>query len=92
MTAKTEKIYWNGVLVGTITSPSFDNFDYYGGWSPIEDEELYSKFLKQVDEEGGAFVEIGEPNSKLTGTVELAPDEQIEIKLRSQRSRNKTNG
>jgi len=77
-----ESLYWNGTKVGRITNPRFDNFDYYGAWTPTSSAELYSKFLAKVEQEGGARVEIGEIASPLTGTVELRPDQEIEIKLR----------
>lgn len=75
-------LYWNAKIVGSLVDPKADNFDFYGAWEPTEDKLLYESFLAQIDEEGGAFVEIGSVGSPLTGTVEVEPDQEIEIKLR----------
>ncbi len=77
MPEMVESLYMNGVEVGVITNPSYDNFDYYGAWKPTRDVELYNRFLAMVEREGGARVEIGKIGSALTGTVELEPDQEI---------------
>ena len=82
MSEKTEKVFWNGEVVGVVTEPKVDNFDYYGQWKPTEDGGLYEKFIEAIDEDGGAQIIIGDLESPLVGTVELEPDEEIEIKIR----------
>ena len=82
MVEKTENVLWNGKVVGVVSNPNVDNFDYYGSWQPTSDDKLYQQFLKQVDAEGGARVELGEVGSPLSGTVELEPDDEIEVKIR----------
>lgn len=84
----TEILYWNGNIVGVISNAKVDNFDFYGTWRPTSDANLYRQFLEQVAEEGGARVDIGEVGSPLTGTVELEPDDQIEVKIRIARAKN----
>jgi hypothetical protein len=82
MASKSEPIFWKRAQVGVVTDPRFDNFDYFGSWRSTDDIELYRRFLEQVQAEGGARVEIGEIGSALTGTVELEPDDEIEVKIR----------
>ncbi|MFM2421932.1 MAG: hypothetical protein RL291_462 [Pseudomonadota bacterium] len=86
MKQKTERLFWNGKLVGVVSNPKVDMWDYYGSWQPTSDEALYRQFLEQVDQEGGARVEIGEVGSPLSATqaatVELEPDDEIQVKLR----------
>jgi predicted lysophospholipase L1 biosynthesis ABC-type transport system permease subunit len=82
MAEKTEQVFWEGKRVGVVTNPRVDNFDYYGSWQPTDDNELYRRFLDQIDVDGGAKIEIGEIGSPLTGTVELEPDDEIEVKIR----------
>jgi hypothetical protein len=80
---KTETLYWQGRIVGVVSDPKVDHFDYYGSWQPTSDENLYRQFLEQVDAEGGARVEVGEIGSPLSGTVELEPSDEIEVKIRA---------
>lgn len=77
----TEPVFWEGKQVGVVTNPCVDNFDYFGSWQPTDDNELYRRFLEQVDVDGGANIEVGEIGSPLTGTVELEPDDEIEVKI-----------
>ncbi len=82
MNKRTETLFWNGKIVGVISNPKLVNFDYYGSWTPITDTDLYRQFLEQVDMEGGARFEIGDVGSPLTGTVELEPGDEIDVKIR----------
>ncbi|MEL7498758.1 MAG: hypothetical protein AAFN77_14210 [Planctomycetota bacterium] len=82
MSKMTEKVFWNKEVVGVVTSPRVDNFDYYGNWIPTENRELYDRFIEAVEKDGGAQIIVGELDSPLVGTVELEPDEEIEIKIR----------
>lgn len=82
MAVRSHDLFWEGSKIGVVSNPKVDNFDYYGPWQPTEDAELYKRFLAQVELEGGARVRIGEANSTLTGTVELEPDDEIQIKIR----------
>ena len=82
MVEETENVLWNGEVVGVVSNPNVDNFDYYGSWQPTSDDKLYRQFLEQVDSEGGARVELGEIGSPLYGTVELEPDDEIKVKIR----------
>jgi hypothetical protein len=86
MSPKSERLFWNGKPVGVVLNPKVDMWDYYGSWQPTSDEALYRQFLEQVDQEGGARVEIGDVGSPssatLSATVELEPGDQIEVKIR----------
>ncbi len=86
MKQKTEHLFWNGKIVGVVSNPNVDMWDYYGSWQPTADEDLYRQFLEQVDQDGGARVEIGEvglPSSAtLSATVELEPGDEIQVKIR----------
>ncbi len=84
MKQKTETLFWNGKIVGVVTNPKVDMFDYYGSWTPTADTDLYRQFLEQAGLEGGARVEIGRMGSGQFGRVELYPDDDIgnEINLK----------
>ncbi len=82
MKQKTEHLFWNGKLIGAVSNPKVDMWDYYGSWQPTSDADLYRQFLEQVDKEGGARVDIGHVGSPSTGTVELEPGDEIEVKIR----------
>lgn len=75
-------LYWNGKKLGVIEQANLDNFDFYGRWFPTCDKDYYESFLVAVNQEGGAFVAIGRNESQLTGSVEIEPSDNIEIKLR----------
>lgn len=77
MSERTDALFWNGKLVGVISKPKSDMFDYYGSWRPTSDADLYRQFLEQANMEGGARVEIGEIGSNFFGRVELYPDDEI---------------
>lgn len=77
MSKRTEALFWNGKLVGVVTNPKVDMFDYYGSWTPTTDTDVYRQFLEQSGLEGGARVEIGEIGSGHFGRVELYPDDDI---------------
>ena len=83
MSEKAEQIFWNGEVVGVVTDPKVDNFDYYGIWKPTEESDLYNRFVETVEKDGGASIVVGDLESRLVGTVELAPDHEIEIKIRT---------
>ncbi len=75
-------LFWNGEKIGTVYSPRVDNFDYYGEWQATENSELYKSFLETIcTKEYGAYVEIGQLDSELTGNVLVQPDEEIDIKM-----------
>lgn len=82
MNKRAEALFWNGKIVGVVLNPKIDMFDYYGSWTPTTDTDLYRQFLEQVDVEGGARVEIGQVGSPSSGTVELQPGDEIEVKIR----------
>jgi hypothetical protein len=75
-------VFWNNKEIGIISNCKVDNFDFYGNWHITASPELYSAFLTVIDnEENGAYVEFGEPKSKLKGNVLVEPDDEIEIKM-----------
>lgn len=82
MSPKSERLFWDGKLIGVVSNPKVDMWDYYGAWQPTSDEAIYRKFLEQVEQEGGARVEIGKVGSPSSGTVELEPDNEIQVKIR----------
>lgn len=77
-----QRLFWNAVHIGTVENFRIDNFDCYGIWNPRIDCAVYTDFINAVECEEGATVAIGSPESKLLGTVELVPDDEIQIKIR----------
>ena len=82
MESDNQSIFWSGTLVGEIREAKFDNFDFYGLWNPKSAHPIYEEFLEAIDVEDGVWVAIGAPDSDLRGTVDLIPDEEINIKMR----------
>jgi len=74
-------VWWYGKCVGFIINPTIDNFDFYGQWQPLQDSAC-KKFLEWIETDGEAEIKIGDDHSKLKGTVEIKPDEEIELKIR----------
>jgi len=80
-TEKKIPIRWYGKCVGFIINPTIDNFDFYGKWQPLQNS-LCQEFLECIETHGEAEIKIGDDQSELKGTVEIKPDEEIDIKIR----------
>jgi len=78
---KELNIYWENSCIGKIINPKFDNFDLYGDWHP-ENGVVYDKFLSCLERDEQLEIIIGEGDEPFKGTVEIEPDDEIEIKMR----------
>lgn len=81
MTEKDASVYWRGKLVGKIRNLDIDNFDVFGIWIPSSDA-VTEEFRNEIEETGEAVIRIGLTEPKWLGTIEVAPDDEIEIKIR----------
>ena len=72
-------IKWHGKCVGFVIEPKVDNFDFYGKWQPLQNS-LCNKFLESIEIHGEVEVKIGE-HSDIKGTIEIVPDDEIDIKI-----------
>ena len=80
-TKKELMIYYQGKSIGKIINPKIDHFDLYGIWMP-ERGVVYSQFVASIENGELVEVQIGEDDPSLKGTVEIEPEEEIEIKIR----------
>lgn len=81
MKVKTLNVFFNDERVGSVVNPAVDNLELYGKWLPNSGEALDSLF-QALETIGEATVELGErPNGGLWGTIEVFPDDVIEIKI-----------
>jgi hypothetical protein len=74
-------VMWCQKCVGFILNLKCDNFDVYGKWQPNQNS-AYKEFLELLETYGEAEVEVGNNEPKMRGTVEIVPDEEIDIKVR----------
>jgi len=74
-------LFWMGLKIGTVLNPRIIKQFLYGDWEVLVKSHLYIDFLKLVNEESGAYVEIVGSNSNFSGKVLVAPCCQVKIYL-----------
>ena len=79
-------VYWNNLCVGCIVQMGVDNFCVYGKWYPAE-SPIYDAFLAELQAAGEAWVWFDPERPYPVATVDLEPDDEIEIKYRPKTAR-----
>jgi hypothetical protein len=74
-------VFWNREIVGYLVEPNVDNFDLYGRWVPVKGT-AYDDFMRQFEFDEDIRVGLGKPDDTDNNTVNSAPDNMIEIKVR----------
>lgn len=80
MKEKKYPVIWKGITVGEISNLKNDNFDVYGDWIPVKGD-IVNDFVKEIESEG-VVVRIGTNDPALIGTIDIIPDDEIEVKIR----------
>ena len=82
MGAKRLPIYWQGKVVGQVEGLTGDNFDLYGRWLPDTGSPAHEEFIRRLEAEEQLEVRIGDGVPELRGTIDIVPEDMIEIKGR----------
>ena len=78
---RNEPVAWNGQIVGYLSDVRNDMFDLYGKWTPLVGS-VTDDFLTRLRSGDQLWVEIGQAEPILSGTVEEEPTDTIDIRIR----------
>ena len=85
MTRNRQPIIWEGEVVGFVENLTADMFDLYGKWLP-NTTTATQKFLSALRDGEQLWARVGEGQTSTLGTVEFEPEEQIDIKIRPEKT------
>jgi hypothetical protein len=74
------EVFFEGLVIGRVSSPTLDNFNFYGRWSPAPGPAL-TRFLALVENDGEASVVLGRGDPPLTGIVESVPNRELDVRV-----------
>jgi hypothetical protein len=74
-------VIWRDEVVGTVEDVRVDHLELYWRWIP-SCSDTCKAFLEALHSGEQLEVRVGTEEPKLVGTVEIEPDEEIEIRIR----------